>query len=102
MGAGYELFGLRSNGRIVCVAGLVIYPHLLRGRDCRVLDLVTLEGERSKGFGRELLTFIERYAKEHGCRRVDVHTQSHRTDTRRFYEERAGWDPCAVVYKKGL
>lgn len=99
---GYELFGLRSEGKIVCVAGLMFTPHVLRGRDCRVFDLVTLEAERSNGFGKELVRFIEQYAKDQGCTRVDLHTQLDRTDSRRFYEEHVGWEECACVYKKEL
>ena len=99
---GYELFGLTSEGRVVCVAGLVIYAHVLRGRDCRLCDLATLKTERSKGFGKELLRFVEQYAKSRGCTRIHIHTQPERTEAQRFYEEHAGWDSGASVFKKEL
>ncbi len=100
--SGYELFGLRSEGRIVCVATLIIHPHVLRRRECRLYDLVTLPGERSKGFGSELLRFVERYARDRRCTRVYIHTQQDRIDAQRFYEEHAGWNQRAYVYDKKL
>ncbi|MCP4200987.1 MAG: GNAT family N-acetyltransferase [bacterium] len=100
--SGYELFGLIAEGRVVSVVGLVIHAHVLRGSDCRLCDLATLEAERSKGFGKELVRFVERYARDRGCRRVHIHTGLHRADAQRFYEEHVGWEKSAVVYKKRL
>ena len=88
--------------RCACVAGLVIYAHVLRGRDCRLCDLATLEAERSKGFGQKLLRFVEQYAKNRGCTRIHIHTQPERTEAQRFYQEHVGWNRCAYVYKKEL
>lgn len=100
MADGYELFGLSSEGTLVSVAGLVFHAHVVRGSDCQLCDLATLEAERSKGFGRELVRFVARYAKDRGCARVCVHTFLDRDDTQRFYEERVGWKQCAAVFQK--
>ncbi len=84
------------------VAGLVFHTHVLRGSDCRLLDLATLEAERSKGFGRELVRFVEQYARDRGCTRVHIHTWLHRPDIHRFYEEHVDWEKCALVFNKEL
>ncbi len=99
---GYQLFGLQSDGRIVSVAGLMIYPHVTRGRDCWVYDLATLKEERSKGFGARILQFVESYAKEKGCTRVCLHTRLSRGDAQRFYETRVEYDRYAYVYQREI
>ena len=99
---GYQLFGLQSAGRIVSVAGLIIYPHITRERDCWIYDLATLEEERSKGFGEKILRFVEAHAKERGCSRICLHTRLSRIDAQRFYETKAQYDQYAYVYKKDI
>ena len=98
---GYHLFGLRDEGRLVSVAGLTMYPRLT-GRECWVYDLATAESERSKGYGEEILNFVQNYAKKSGCTNICLHTRLSRTDAQRFYETRAKWEKYAFVYKKNL
>lgn len=100
---GYKLFGMRdSGGELVCVAGVVLRPHLLRGRDFWVQDLVTRDSVRSKGFGLEMLRYLETYARGLGCHRLSLHTQLKREGAQRFYEQRAGYRKYAFVYNVDL
>ena len=99
---GYELFGVKAEGHTVSVVGLTFYLHLTRLRECWIRDLATLESERSKGYGKQLLDFIADYAKAQGCSRVNLHTRLHREDAQRFYEDKAGFEKHAYVYKKLL
>lgn len=95
---GYRLFGLFSFSRIVCVAGILIHPHVSREGDFWVHDLVTIEDERSKGHGKNMMRFLEDLAREAGCTRLSVHTRVSRKDAQRFYEDKLGYQQYAIVY----
>lgn len=99
---GYRLFGLFSCSRIVCVAGILIHPHVSRERDFWVHDLVTMEDERSKGHGKNIMRFLEDLAREAGCTRLSVHTRVSRKDAQRFYENKLDYQQYAIVYEKDL
>lgn len=99
---GYRLFGLTVDKEIVCACGLVIYPHVVRKRDCWIYDLATLPSKRSQGFGKEMLKFVEQLAKEQGCSRICLHTRLHRAEAQNFYENHAQWVKTAYVYEKEL
>ena len=98
----FTLFGLRLSQELVAVAGADLYPHLSRGTDCWVHDLVTKESVRSKGYGEKLMRHIERWAKDHGCTRICVHTRLGREDAQRFYETKLGYPRSAVVYYQDI
>lgn len=95
---GFTLFGVRVAGELMAVAGVDLYPHLSRGIDCWVHDLVTKESGRSRGLGAKLMRHIEQWAKSQGCSRICVHTRLHRKDAQRFYENKLGYAPSALVY----
>lgn len=94
----FTLLGLRVENELVAVAGVDLYPHLSRGVDCWVHDLVTKEGKRSRGYGQTIMRYIESWAKERGCSRVCVHTRIHRKEAQRFYETKLGYPSSAIVY----
>lgn len=100
--SGYTLFGLFSDTELVAVAGADLYPHLSRGIDCWVHDLATKEEQRSKGFGKELMRYIEKWAKEKGCSRLCVHTRVERTEAQKFYQNKLGYQQAALVYYQDL
>ena len=100
MASGYRLFGLLHAGRIVCVAGVALHPHVVREKEFWVHDLVTLDEERSKGFGQTMMKHLQKIARESGCSRLMVHTRIERERARHFYLERLGYEPYAVVYQK--
>ena len=100
MANGYRLFGLHKAGRIICVAGVVLHPHLIRGAEFWVHDLVTLEEERSKGYGKAMMQHLERVALESGCSRLLVHTRIEREQAQHFYERHMGFETYAIVYQK--
>ena len=108
MARGYKLFGLISRGKIanedrfVCLAGVVVQPHILRGNDFWVHDLVTVSDVRSKGYGEEMMRFLERQAQALGCSRLSVHTRLNRDRAQNFYEHHLDYDRYAVVFQKDL
>ena len=67
---GYRLFGGFEEERLVALAGLRRTHTLSRGEHFFVDDLVTAEGSRGKGHGRELLRWLAGRAREQGISRV--------------------------------
>ena len=99
---GYKLFGLVLNGKFVCVAGVAIHPHIARGADFWVHDLVTVSEARSRGYGKAMMRYLEQLAQSMGCSRISVHTQLKRDQAQKFYEHRLGYERYAVVFKSEL
>ena len=98
----YHLFGLMQDGRIVCVAGYVLQPHIERGVEFWLHDFATLETERSKGHGLKMISHLEKIAEQHGCKRLVLHTRLDRKLAQKFYESKAGYSQYALVYSKEL
>lgn len=70
---------------VVAVAGYRVSTNLALGRYLYVDDLVTASTARSNGYGRTLLNWLRKRAKEEGCEvlHLDSGTQRHRAH--RFY-----------------
>ncbi len=83
---GYRLAYVEANGRPVAVAGFRILETLVSGRFLNVDDLVTLDTERSKGHGAQLLRWLLDQAQVEGCRGLELDSGVQRKDAHRFYE----------------
>jgi GNAT superfamily N-acetyltransferase len=81
---GYRLFALFDSGRIVGLAGVRRTHTLARGEHLFVDDLVSAEGERGKGYGREVMRRIAVIAKADGIERIDLDSRS---TAKGFYEK---------------
>lgn len=99
---GYRLFALYDSKSLVSLAGVGILTNLSYGRYVWVYDLVTVSEARSQGYGRQLLTFIEEFARREGCQTVALSSNLLRLDTHRFYEERMGYEKPSFVFRKKL
>ena len=84
--AGYRLAYVEVDGRPVAVAGFRISESLASGRFLYVDDLVTLDAERSKGRGAELLGWLLDHARTEGCQELELDSGVQRKDAHRFYE----------------
>jgi GNAT superfamily N-acetyltransferase len=83
--AGYRVAYVESDGQVLCVAGFVIGTKLAWGRHLYVDDLVTAEGERSKGAGAMLIAWLKAYAREQGCGQLHLDSGVQRFAAHRFY-----------------
>jgi ribosomal protein S18 acetylase RimI-like enzyme len=81
---GYRLFALFDGGRLVALAGVRRTHTLSRGEHLFVDDLVCAEGDRGKGYGRELMRGLAAMAKETGLDRIDLDS---RITAKGFYEK---------------
>ena len=96
--AGYRLVYVEIDGRAVAVAGFRVLETLVSGRFLNVEDLVTLDTERSKGHGTQLLKWLLGRARELGCRGLELDSGVQRKDAHRFYE-REGLKVCAYHFE---
>lgn len=68
------------------------------GDTAQVMGLVVDEAARSGGIGAALLATGEAWARERGCRNMDVASRETRADAHRFYE-RQGYTCYKVSYR---
>lgn len=78
-------------GAVVAVAGFRLMENLAWGRFLYVDDLVTDEGVRSKGHGRELFAWLVAEAQRLGCEQLHLDSGVQRFGAHRFYL-RSGMD----------
>jgi GNAT superfamily N-acetyltransferase len=84
--AGYRLACVTISASPVAVAGFRIGENLAWGRFLYVDDLVTLSSERSHGYGKALLDWLESFATSKGCTQFHLDSGIQRKDAHRFYE----------------
>lgn len=82
--AGYKLAYL-SDGEVKAVAGFRISECLAWGVFMYVDDLVSKEGERSKGYGGQLFDWLVEYARGEGCDQFHLDSGVQRFAAHRFY-----------------
>ncbi|MCA0988467.1 GNAT family N-acetyltransferase [Guptibacillus algicola] len=98
----YHLYALYEEGEIVAVIGFSPMITLYYGRSVWVYDLVTRKEDRSKGYGKALLSFVEQWAADHDYTSVALSSGMQRLDSHRFYEEKMAYDKVSYVFKKEL
>ena len=86
---GYQLAFLATenieSGQVKAVAGFRISECLSFGKFLYVDDLVTQEGDRSQGYGEELLQWLINHAKEQNCQEFHLDSGVQRFAPHRFY-----------------
>lgn len=82
---GYHLAAVIDDERITCLAGFRIQQNLAMGRHLYVDDLITLESERSRGYGEAMISWLKDYARQNGCQQLHLDSGSHRQLAHRFY-----------------
>jgi GNAT superfamily N-acetyltransferase len=85
--AGYRLAYLKD-GEVKAVAGFRVSECLAWGKFVYVDDLVSKDGERSKGYGGELFDWLVAYAREQGCDQFHLDSGVQRFAAHRFYLNR--------------
>ena len=82
----YRIVYLKVNDKIVAVAGFRLSHNLAWGEFLYVDDLITDEHERSKGYGKQLLDWLIKHAKENNCQQLHLDSGIQRKNAHRFYE----------------
>lgn len=82
---GYKLACLRDGDVVVAVAGFRVLEMLATGRTLYVDDLVTDVEQRSRGYGKAMLEWLQEYAREAGCETFSLDSGTHRHEAHAFY-----------------
>lgn len=82
---GYQLAYVNDNG-VKSVAGIRIAEWLYSGKYLEIDDLITAEGERSKGYGAALFDWVVDYARAQQCVQLRLVSGVQRVDAHRFYQ----------------
>ena len=82
---GYRLAFLADDGAVVAVGGFRVMEVLASGRTLYVDDLITDEAQRSRGYGKAMLDWLEQYAREAGCATFSLDSGTHRQEAHAFY-----------------
>ncbi len=82
---GYTLFGMIKESQTVVLCGCRISTNLAWGRHLYIDDLVSSESERSLGYGREMMAYLIRFAKEKGCGQIHLDSSVQRFQAHKFY-----------------
>jgi GNAT superfamily N-acetyltransferase len=85
---GFRLVYRRAENEIKAVGGFRIAEWLAGGRYLEIEDLVAREGERSKGYGREIFDFLVALARAEKCEQVRLVSHVARFGAHRFYLRR--------------
>lgn len=99
---GYRLFALYRDGEMIALAGFNILHDLYLRKHVWLRDLVTTYEERSKGYGAQLLAFVEDFARRAGCQKIALPSGLHREGAHQFYEAYHGYRRLAYVFEKEL
>lgn len=84
---GYQLAYLDDNG-VKSVAGIRIAEWLYSAKYLEIDDLITIEAERSKGYGATLFDWVVNYAREQECVQLRLVSGVQRVDAHRFYQNK--------------
>ena len=88
MSYGYQLAYLRDETQVVCVAGFKISKNIFLGKNLYVEDLSTLEGERSKDYGKQTMVWLRNLAMSEGCSAIHLDSGVQRHRAHKFYLNR--------------
>ena len=82
---GFRVAYLKDEGEVKAVAGIRVSEWLHGGKYLEIDDLVSKDGERSKGYGGEMFDWIVELARAEHCDHVRLLSGVQRFDAHRFY-----------------
>jgi GNAT superfamily N-acetyltransferase len=82
---GYKLAYLADADVVVAVAGFRVLETLATGRTLYVDDLVTDVEQRSRGYGKTMMEWLQAYAREADCETFSLDSGTHRHEAHAFY-----------------
>lgn len=83
----YKMYGLYEGDELITYAGVSVQVNLYWKRHLFVYDLVTKASHRSRGYGKEMLIYLQDIARMFQCERIALTSGLQRKDTHRFYEK---------------
>lgn len=99
---GYRMIGLFVEKELIAIAGYVLATNFYDEQHLFLHDLVSDQSQRSKGYGKQLLLYLENLAVESGCQEIVLCSRLDRTEAHRFYEEKLNYQKTSYVIKRYL
>lgn len=98
-----ELIVGQLDGRIVMTLQIFYLPHIsLKGAKRGQIESVRVSSDlRSRGYGKQLMDFAMKRAREHGCTMLQFTSGNARKRAHRFYES-MGFEQTSLGYKISL
>ena len=91
-----------DNEKLIGYCSLTIKNNLWTLANLGNVDEFVVDNEyRNRGIGKILMSEIEKIAKNHGCKRLELDSSFHRTIAHGFYE-RLGFDKRAYLFSKEI
>ncbi|HKP69446.1 MAG TPA: GNAT family N-acetyltransferase [Pyrinomonadaceae bacterium] len=84
-GFGYAVAYVKDDDEVKAVAGIRISEWLFGGKYLEIDDLVSKDGDRSKGYGGKLFDWIVELARREKCNHVRLLSGVQRFEAHRFY-----------------
>ena len=100
--SGYRIVCLFENGKIVSYAGFAKMVNLNDGSHIWVYDLVTDSTKQGNGYGKLLLSYIEKWAEDNLLSRIALSSGLQREGAHKFYEKAMNYNKTSYVFKKNL
>ncbi|MBL0709042.1 MAG: GNAT family N-acetyltransferase [Sulfurimonas sp.] len=95
----YKMFGVLERGELMSYAGVSIITNLYHKRHLFVYDLVTDEKHRNKGYAKEMLKYLDDFAKTSMCENIVLSSDLQKEDAHIFYENNA-FKKKSIVFLK--
>jgi len=102
MGNGYRAFCLFTNGKIVAYTGIAVLTNLYYGKHIWVYELVVDEALQGKGYGKQMLSFVEQYAKDNSISCIALSSGLEKVSAHKFYEKSMNYKTTSNVFVKIL
>ena len=100
--SGYQIVCLFESEKVVTYAGFAKLVNLHDGSHVWVYDLVTDSARQGKGYGKLLLSYIEKWAKDNLLSRIALSSGFQREGAHRFYEKAMNYNKTSYVFKKNM
>jgi len=97
----YKMIGLFQRDRLITFAGVAVQTNFYHKRHLYIFDLVTDSQFRGENFGKEMLEYLEVYAKTAMCENVVLSSNFERERAHKFYEKR-GFNKKSFLFLKQL
>ncbi|MBL1244569.1 MAG: GNAT family N-acetyltransferase [Sulfurimonas sp.] len=97
----YKMIGLFERGKLITYAGVAVQTNFYHKRHLYVYDLVTDSAYRSQSFGKEMMEYLEVYAKTAMCENIVLSSGLQREKAHIFYNK-SGFMKKSYVFIKSL
>lgn len=82
---GYELLGAYDEGQLIGICGMWTMFRLYIGKLMEIDNVAVDERYRSTGVGKQMMDWVENYARAQGCQSIELNTYVNNHRSHKFY-----------------